>query len=313
LQGLSTDKSFNNAFVTHNGIVYTWHSDADMVAGTLENGVLHWRPVQTAGPSPWYTHRFSLGISGDSARFVCFIYPLDGEGLDDNVMIKCEFDLNSMTWTRTLVVYDEEDYWDFTDLYHLMPVSDSIHAVHRDAGKTDRGRHLMLNPHDVQWLIIENDDAVEWNSNFIVFSALDNLYKIEYNEEDEYTLVLYRHQLSSNEWEQIREWPSCRRHTFKSGYQVIVNGSRVYVVGTHRLLVASNADATCDRLHYVMVFELNPTLFDIALAAILRNESVKNMATRILPRRLLRLLDRDSTGDSLVPKGICAWVRNLSV
>ncbi|GMS81038.1 hypothetical protein PENTCL1PPCAC_3213, partial [Pristionchus entomophagus] len=120
----------------------------------------------------------------------------------------------------------------------LYPTSSSIHAFNY-GGKIGGGTHFVMNRTTEQWI-----NANESYTNFrrekhlpdcSYFSTPEHAYKIGcVPKGDGHAIAIYRYEYATNEREKVHEWPSRKLETNMYDSKVLVNGYRVYIIGSKR-------------------------------------------------------------------------------
>lgn len=160
--------------------------------------------------------------------------------------------------------------------------------------------HMVLNRATNQAIFAEYDDMCIDPQDGCVFVALDQLFSIVrmQDEEGAWVLVVYRFSESTHKWSKYYQCPAAVTSMSMAESKVVVDCSRVYIFSNYEPTMSSSPR----ELENLFVFELNPTLFDYALAALLKlDEKCREDAAEQLPTDLAALLTRDTRGDAACP------------
>ncbi|GMT21098.1 hypothetical protein PFISCL1PPCAC_12395, partial [Pristionchus fissidentatus] len=87
----------------------------------------------------------------------------------------------------------------------------------------------------------------------------------------------------TNTWIRIRQSWSLEIPLEISRMDILVSGSRVYLIGSDVKSTYIENEAEERILRNVIVLEMNPTLVDHSMALLLRNENNREIMKRILP------------------------------
>ncbi|GMT21167.1 hypothetical protein PFISCL1PPCAC_12471, partial [Pristionchus fissidentatus] len=150
--------------------------------------------------------------------------------------------------------------------------------------------HLSLDLDSLCWKRCYEDDRGDDVPAFPYcnyFTACDELYKIG-STPSAPALCLYRFDDTTNQWIKIHQSRPSGNRLKVSEMSITVSGSRVYMIGS----IEACEDFGC-YLREVTVFELKPTLVDHSMAVLLRNETNREVAKRMLPKQITYGLMRD--------------------
>ncbi|GMS98839.1 hypothetical protein PENTCL1PPCAC_21014, partial [Pristionchus entomophagus] len=186
-------------------------TDTGMAVGTKGPDGFHWRNVTATGPKPRSGKCISVGIvEGSSAIYVVLIednYSLPERSyLRDNILYRCDLDLNTMEWTRTEIIDAaaiENQGWRF-DYCHMRILATrsklQIFSVFDDQN------HALIDRATHRCSIVEYDNNTSLNLyEKQVFVAQNTLFSIiNVFDAKRSSTNIYRYEEDLNEWEKVR-------------------------------------------------------------------------------------------------------------
>ncbi|GMR50264.1 hypothetical protein PMAYCL1PPCAC_20459, partial [Pristionchus mayeri] len=206
-----------------------------------------------------------------------------GMWTDLQVIYTFELDLNTMIWTRTAI----EDEIIGGALSRDMRLYCTRNTIYTFSFKTtiSGGEHIIMDG-TTGWCTTEREGTSQIPCT--VFAFRDHVYKIGCVPKGKgHVLVVYQYQEHSSEWIKVHECPSRRVEMSLTDSFVKKSGSRAYVIG-RKLIFPEN------KLDFVIVLELDPSLLEHSMAAIFRCEPMRKFAALSLPPHLAKLMGRDS-------------------